>query len=438
MKSTQNNSMNEHDQMSSVIQSIGRRTFTSVSNPGECLSRLTHWSLALLTCSLLAVITSASARAGESAEVDPSTLIHLGGFWYVSKTEPATYYYKDDQRYPDLFSYHRKDSNGDGIDNVVVHHDATHIILDSQGYPNHPTAVFPNSGNPNRIEVQKFQFKLPLQPKLNDHITRVPMGPIGVALNGVVFFNPFEAGGMNAVEGYSEVWLDSCCGHPEQRGVYHYHKYPVCVKSPFKDDGKQHSPVIGFAFDGFPVYGPYESDGTMAKDLEGASALDVCNGHKDDVRGYHYHVTPGRFPYVIGGYAGVPDPANLRGRRGQEEGAITNNSEGESRQPKVIASVLPGSAAPGKKVSLKIELDPEKATRAPVPDGLPDWVQIGPFEATKIERNGNTVTVEVDIPEDVAQGVLMDCHIEFKPEGRPRVVFKSNDVFRVVADEASE
>ena len=95
---------------------------------------------------------------------------------------------------------------------------------------------------------------------------------------------------MNAVEGYSEVWLDSCCGHPQQSGVYHYHKYPNCVKSPFKDDGTQHSPVLGFAFDGFPLYGPYESDGVMAKDLKKSAALDVCNGHIDEIRGYHYHV----------------------------------------------------------------------------------------------------------------------------------------------------
>ena len=119
-------------------------------------------------------------------------------------------------------------------------------MIDSQGYPNHPTAIFPNSGNPNRIRVQDFHFRLPLEPKRAASITRVPMGPIGMALNGVVFFNPFEAGGMNAIEGYSEVWLDSCCGHPQQHGVYHYHKYPSCVKSPFADDGQRHSPVLGF------------------------------------------------------------------------------------------------------------------------------------------------------------------------------------------------
>ena len=364
--------------------------------------------------------------------VDPGTLKHLAGHWYVSQAEPATYYYKDAEQYLDLFSYHRKDSNKDGIDNLVLSHNETHLMMDSQGYPNHPTAIFPNSGNPNRIEIQTFRFQLPLEPKLNDHITRLPMGPIGTAVNGVVYFNPFEQGGMNAVEGYSEVWLDSCCGHPQQTGVYHYHKYPICVKSPFKDNGKQHSPVIGFAFDGFPIYGPYESEGLMAKDAINEQTLDACNGHTDSVRGYHYHVTPGRFPYIIGGYAGVPELANIRGRRGLETGAIEDNSSGESSQPKVIAAVRPANGQPGTKQKLEIELDPTQATRVQVPEGTPEWVQVGPYEAVSIERTGNVLQVEIQIPEDATLGVLLDCHIEFKAANRPRAVFKSNDVFRVV------
>jgi hypothetical protein len=258
------------------------------------------------------------------------------------------------------------------------------------------------------------------------------MGPIGMALNGVVFFNPFEAGGMNAVEGYSEVWLDSCCGHPQQHGVYHYHKYPSCVKSPFPDDGKQHSPVIGFAWDGFPIYGPYEESGVMAKDLNGSTALDVCNGHTDSVRGYHYHVTPGRFPYTIGGYAGIPEGSNGRGIGRGPLGAIEDNSSGESQLEKVIASVRPGTASRGKKHSLQIQLAPANARQGNIPPGKPDWVQIGPFEATKIERAGNVLTVEIDIPADASIGVLLDCHLEFDVGGRGIRVFKLNDAFRVV------
>ena len=404
-----------------------------------CLTYSKRAILLNLTCSVRVILLIAAliGSAGLTCvcaddAVDPRTLKHLAGHWYVSRAQPATYYYKDAEQYLDLFSYHRKDSNNDGIDNLVLSHNKTHLMMDSQGYPNHPTAIFPNSGNPNRIEIQKFRFQLPLEPKLNDHITRLPMGPIGTAVNGVVYFNPFEQGGMNAVEGYSEVWLDSCCGHPQQTGVYHYHKYPVCVKSPFRDNGKQHSPVIGFAFDGFPIYGPYESEGLMAKDAVGEQTLDACNGHTDSVRGYHYHVTPGRFPYIIGGYAGVPDSANIRGRRGLETGAIEDNSSGESSQPKVIAAVRPANGQPGTKQKLEIELDPTQATRVRVPEGTPDWVQVGPYEAVSIERKGNVLHVEIQIPEDATLGVLMDCHIEFKAANRPRAVFKRNDVFRVV------
>ncbi len=375
-----------------------------------------------------------SLGAIATAEDVPSDFMPIGGKWYVKAGDKPVYFYRDADRFVDLFSYHTKDSNKDGIDNVRLSHDTQFLIIESQGYPNHPTATFPNSGNPNTIRVQNFQFRLPLEPKLAQKITRVPMGPIGMALNGVVFFNPFEAGGMNAVEGYSEVWLDSCCGHPQQTGVYHYHKFPSCVKSPFPDDGKQHSPVLGFAWDGFPIYGPYEEAGVMARDLKGSNALDVCNGHNDNVRGYHYHVTPGRFPYTIGGYAGIPEASNSRGLGRGDAGAIENNASGESRLEHVITAVKPGTASRGKKHSIQIELTPGNSRSVSIPAGKPDWAQIGPFEATKIERTGNVLKIEIDIPADAAVGVLLDCHIEFEgASGRGgTLVFKQNDAFRVV------
>ena len=256
------------------------------------------------------------------------------------------------------------------------------------------------------------------------------MGPIGMALNGVVFFNPFEIGGMNAVAGYSEVWLDSCCGHPQQTGIYHYHKYPTCVKSPFADNGQQHSPVIGFAFDGFPIYGPYEAAETMAKDLKGERALDACNGHLDPQRGYHYHATPGRFPYIVGGYSGVPEASNNRGLQRAPIGAIEDNAAGESRLPDVIVRVRPGTVPRGTRSTLHIELQSEGSRRS-IPDGKPDWVQIGPYKALSISRKGDLVTIEIDVDRAATLGVLLDCHIEFATAGQ-RLVFKKNDALRVV------
>ena len=196
---------------------------------------------------------------------------------------------------------------------------------------------------------------------------------------------------MNAIEGYSEVWLDSCCGHPQQHGVYHYHKYPSCVKSPFADDGQRHSPVLGFAFDGFPVHGPYEEAGVMARDLKGDRALDVCNGHTDPARGYHYHVTPGRFPYIIGGYAGVPEPSNNHMLR-----RVAHRGDRRQRRPLGYEGVWHSLGDSRQRVARQdarsslVQLDP--ATRGGVPPGVPSWVQIGPFEASKVTRQGDTVT----------------------------------------------
>ena len=413
--------------------------------------------LAVLLCLLF-------PAAGRCQDL-PAGVAPLGGRWFVrthdeggERLEKPRYLYRDvvgdEARLVDLFGYHMRDSNGDGVDEVRISHEpgsalhpAGFLVIKSQGYPNHPTALFPNSGNPNSILVQDFTFRLPLEPRLADSITRLPMGPVGTALNGVVFFNPFEQGGMNAVEGYAEVWLDACCGHPQQTGVYHYHKYPTCVKSPFKDDGKGHSPIIGFAWDGIPIHGPYEADGVMARDIDtNASspfrALDACNGHEDPLRGYHYHATPGRFPYILGGYRGVVEPGNNRGLRRAREGAIENNAEGESVADPAIVAVRPGAVAPGGRRTVTIELDPRDGISprgagrrpGPMPEGPPSWVQIGPYEATRIEREGNVVTVTLDVPDDATLGVLLDCHLEFEggDRGGRNRVYKRNDVLRVV------
>ena len=134
------------------------------------------------------LVAFASTGVGAENSVDSKDLKPIGGHWFVSTGETPTYHYQDGERLVDLFSYHTKDSNKDGIDNLKISHDEKCLIIESQGYPNHPTALFPNTGNPNSIRVQKFNFRLPLQPVLAEQITRLPMGPNGMALNGIVFF----------------------------------------------------------------------------------------------------------------------------------------------------------------------------------------------------------------------------------------------------------
>ncbi len=194
--------------------------------------------------------------------------------------------------------------------NVRVEVTDDFYIVHSNGIPDHSTGDFPNRDNPNRIKEQNYTFKVPRHPQKADRVTKLPMGPIGVAINGVPFYNPYNAEGQDAVK--NEVF-DDCCGHPDPMGRYHYHIYPKCIHTSFKDEADKHSPLIGYAFDGFAIYGPNAEGGKAPTDL------DDCNGHTDDTRGYHYHVSR-KFPYILGGYRGVVEMSNLDGPGGDGGG----------------------------------------------------------------------------------------------------------------------
>jgi len=142
-------------------------------------------------------------------------------------------------------------------------------------------------------------------------------------------------------------------------------------------------------------------------------------------------VTPGQFPYVIGGYHGIPESTNNRGLRRAGEGAIKDNAEGESNIEAVISRFTPGNLIKGTTAQVLIELQPDKIRRGKMPEGNPSWIQIGPYEALSMSREGNSIKAEFDIPEDANLGVLLDLHMEFEVPGRPIRVFKKNDAARV-------
>ena len=299
---------------------------------------------------LIPIPTPADAPKIVKTERGPApslkSLISLGGRWYYlpeagMKDRPATLvvtaknadrlFYMDDRLSnpfaENMTAWLRKgylDLNGNEVtedkfvpDNVVLEFkDGKELVVHARNLPNHPTALFPGRRtNPNSIQEFDRTYYLPLEPVRNPKAIAMdkknsnralPMGAIGFATNGVAFFNPFDMGNEEAVN-----IMDRCCGHPAPNNQYHYHKYPVCVKTPFTDNGEGHSALIGFALDGFPLYGPYVAKGLMARD-DTANPLDDFNMRHDEERGWHYHVTPGKYPYIIGGFAGTPDPRNLR------------------------------------------------------------------------------------------------------------------------------
>jgi hypothetical protein len=188
-----------------------------------------------------------------------------------------------------------------------------------------PTGSFPISPsdpaftydrNPNSIQKQTVALTLPADPQLAAQPACVPMGMIGVALNGVAIFNALDAMGRDAVA--HEV-QDLCSGHPEPRGTYHYHGPSPCL--PGETQPEQ---LIGYALDGFGIYSMYNAATTELTDAD----LDACHGRTSEVLWdgklqtiYHYVLTR-EYPYTIGCFMGTPHrlPNQSRGPGGPGNG----------------------------------------------------------------------------------------------------------------------
>lgn len=189
---------------------------------------------------------------------------------------------------------------------------STRVITGNDLPLDHTTGTFPvGSGddarqadpNPNSISAQTVEIELAAEPKVAAQPSCTPGGAIGIMLSGVEIFNALDAAGRDAVA--YEV-QDDCNGHPQQQGAYHYHNLSECLAE--KDTGAGHSKLLGYAYDGFGIYGTRGEQGTVLTNAD----LDECHGHTHTiswngkkVRMYHYHATA-EYPYTIGCFRGTP------------------------------------------------------------------------------------------------------------------------------------
>ena len=151
-----------------------------------------------------------------------------------------------------------------------IHYTNSDVYISCSCIPGYD--IGPWAGNPNQAENQNFCFKITRSPQEANNYQATGMGHIGVWSNGVSVFNAKDAFSYNnqgiwnqdafVFEGSS---FDECLGHPAPNGEYHNHINPTCLYDDLDD--QNHSPIIGYAFDGFPIYGAYafeNSDGTGA------------------------------------------------------------------------------------------------------------------------------------------------------------------------------
>ncbi len=138
-----------------------------------------------------------------------------------------------------------------------------------------------------------LQVLLPTTPELLDEPTSLStISQVGLALDGVTIFGDApsvaDRGGLPA--------LDSCGGHIDPSGYYHWHFGAESIQSNLDEAGAEVTceieqdveALIGFAYDGYAIYGP-EEDAAIPSDL------DECSGHSSETdefgEAYHYHLT---------------------------------------------------------------------------------------------------------------------------------------------------
>ena len=191
-------------------------------------------------------------------------------------------------------------SNGILVNCQQIRYSSNWVYVNTTGIPAYPVGIFTGDGNTNQAGNQNAIYKFPLNPTQNTGtLTATTAGNIGVFINGVSLFdyrdgvawnnttnalcggpgNPTCPGGPTATQAWNrdaipaeKLGFDCAKGHPAGTN-YHHHQNPSAFKydlnvisticSTYDSEGlytinpNQHSPLIGFAYDGFPIYGAF-------------------------------------------------------------------------------------------------------------------------------------------------------------------------------------
>jgi hypothetical protein len=230
-------------------------------------------------------------------------------------------------------------------------------VISANGVSQHLTGNFPNSGNPHEITEQSYTYRVPAKPSISGKVTALGLHNFGIGVNGV----PFDPGAAEwyqgernskwqyeAMSGAVRLGLDENHAHVQPQGAYHYHALPTLLLSNLGLNKNQHSPLVGWAADGFPIYAIYgyadpentnstiqsmtssyklktgnrpagggnpggQYDGTFIADYEfvqGAGSLDECNGKMTKTpefpNGTYAYFLSESFPIIPRCYKGTP------------------------------------------------------------------------------------------------------------------------------------
>ena len=289
-----------------------------------------------------------------------------------------------------------KDSVADAgfMDRVTVTCDADKALITSDTYPDHPMMtgiVGTNEQVP--VPAKDYAAPIPLTPIMGT-TPKTRDAALGVAVNGVPIYD-YTGGGEMTVEDLYHTQtehdtlqteqLDACGGHAGRGNDYHYHVKPVCMIEQMENVGD--AAIIGWAFDGFPIYGDNNPDGThIALDV-----LDVCNGQADANFGYRYH-TSAQAPYIIQCLMGeVPDIRDLPRVAPMKSAGLFGGGQESGVPPQGGVQNLVFTQSPDGKRSMDYTYEGEAYYMRYAPADTPDCYT---FETRTVTNSGSIKTGE--------------------------------------------
>ncbi len=185
--------------------------------------------------------------------------------------------------------------------NINVTCEDSRALITSNTFPDHEmmTGII---GSNEQIPVPAVNYvsPIPLAPvRAASILTRD--AALGVAVNGVPIYD-YSAGGelsqddlrsyQPRLDTIATGQLDNCGGHSGRGDDYHYHARPTCMIEQMANAGDD--AIIGWAFDGYPIYGNNNPDGSTIAD----GTLGICNEQSDTKFGVRYH-TSDSWPYIV-------------------------------------------------------------------------------------------------------------------------------------------
>jgi hypothetical protein len=267
----------------------------------------------------------------------------------------------------------KRDTVFNGNLQISVDPDSSECVFSSNSIPNHDfndaMAAFATD-----VAAVSSEFRILLEPVFASSPTAISLTyDNGILLNGVKLdllaaacfgvadekigcndmnrpwrFDPMHSGNNFGTDAHN--------AHTQPDGSYHYHGNPQAL---FNQQASSESPLIGFAADGFPIFGSFINDngqvravsssyrlksgsrpggndnpggtydGTYVDDyeyVEGLGDLDECNGMMRN-GSYGYYVV-GQYPWVMACFQGTPHSSFAKSAGGGGSGQGGNQGGG--------------------------------------------------------------------------------------------------------------